>query len=765
MALIAVSVPFDAATAQDDTAQIAMAQAGKNRSITPISGGFHERLQILGFDGANAIIGNGALTAGIRRDSGLCILSWPYPSNHDQLDYISFDVLNGTIDPVPEGRPYRKNMGSFLGVRVDGAISWLTDGSWQSTQRYLSNETAVLVTQCRNEELGIAVEVTDLVLTDSDVMARDFRVTNTGPARRIELVYYENLNPTMAENKFDLIKSTINEEKYDYAVEYNQSGGNLLHYNPEGVYFAIGSSATPSRYHCGVEGDTSDAFDAENNGLTYDHGSAKGKTNAILAFDLGDVAHDDSRELPVYLAVGPTEHEATRLLDEARKRPFQTSVDETNAYWGEWIGRADLSGITDVLVRNVIKRGLITIKMSQSKETGGIVASPCRQTAYNYCWPRDTWPIVLSLDRLGYTDEAQRAIEFFKTSQQPDGHWTINSWCNGSATVDDSFGVEATAIMVITPYEHYRYTGDMEWLGSMWPMMRGAADWLSKNRDPITHVQQRSSEGDYFLPVCQSILGAACSCRALRVASEVARLLGYDDPAIRSWNTRADEIERSIDPVFWLGTENRYAEFVNFPMIGLDGSLHIRTEGLDALCGVLKNPFSGLPVLFHYVSSQAKSCLRVFDRNAPGTAFLRNTEYNGYNGPIVTWISEPTKVLPYDDPRVVSSADAAWEFYSHAITDPGRISGGVTVCIYGGEIWTYPLAWTNYYFAVAGQKDPVARERSELMIRFMAENLHDTLLIPDSFGMQYGRWTPMTSVTITLSTSWYIATVLEHYGV
>jgi len=140
-------------------------------------------------------------------------------------------------------------------------------------------------------------------------------------------------------------------------------------------------------------------------------------------------------------------------------------------------------------------------------------------------------------------------------------------------------------------------------------------------------------------------------------------------------------------------------------------------------------------------------------------------EYSGYNGPVVTWISEPTGMLPYDDPRVVSSADAAWNFYSNSILNSQKISKGVTICPYGGEIWTYPFAWTNYYFAVAGQKEDIAHERSELMIKFMAENLHDTLLIPDSFGMQNGEWIPVTSVTITLSTAWYIASVLEHYGV
>ncbi len=733
-------------------------------------GGFHEVLQPFGWDGANIIVGNGALTVDIREDTGLCTLSWPYPSNYDQLDYISFDILDGTIDLIPEGRPYRRNMGSFLGVKTNGTVSWLTDDSWQCHQQYLSNETAVAVTRSENREWGIIVETTDLVTINSDILVRNFKVTNIGPTRQIELVYYENLNPTMRENKFDLIRSTINEEKYDYAVEYNQDGDYLLHYNPgegstESVYFAIGSLNKSSRHNCGVEHTSSDALTVENKGEEYCADSAKGKVNAALAFDLGSVPDGATRELPIYFAVDSTSDGAVELLNNARGKPFQSHLDETNAYWNEWICRASLSKITCPLVKNVVKRGLITIKLHQSKETGGTVASPCRQTPYNYCWPRDTWPMVLALDRLGYTDEAEKAIEFFKMSQKADGHWSVNAWCDGRATDDDTYAVEATAILVIAPYEHYGYTGDIDWLESMWPMMKKAADWVRGRRDPITHVQSTSNEGDYFIP-CESILGAACAYRAMRVASEVAQLLGYgDDQSIPLWDARADEIERSIDPVFWLESEKRYAEFVNFPVIGLDGSLHIRLELMAILKNALGNPSKGLPELLNYLSSHAESIRGLFDQDGPGTALLRNTEYSGYNGPVVTWISEPTGMLAHNDPRVVTSANAAWEFYSDAILNPRKVWEGITLTLYSGEVWTYPLAWTNYYFAAAGQSDDLSHARSELMIKFMAENLHDTLLIPDAFAMQKGRWAPVASPSITLSTSWYIASVLNNYGI
>ncbi|MDD5502601.1 MAG: glycoside hydrolase family 15 protein, partial [Candidatus Thermoplasmatota archaeon] len=670
-------------------------------------GGFHGRGQIpSGWDGANIILGNGAFSIQMRDDSGLCTVSWPYPSNYDQIDYIGLNMINGTIEDstIYSGQPYRPNMGSYVGVRADGKISWITDGSWICTQRYLSNSTAVSLTRAENRAIGIIIEAYDFVLMDSDVLVRDFKVTNTGPARQIEVVYYENLNPTMKENKFGLQSGIPDEENYDYAVEYDSSSDSLMHYNPgddtsESVYFAISSSEKSTRHYCGVEESSTDALDVENAGGAGQADSAEGKVNAVLAFDLGNVEDGAVSEVPIYFAVGPTKEKAQALLSAAKSIPASGHLENTNLWWEEWSGHADLSSIPDPIIRAVVKRALITIKIHQSTETGGIVASTCRQTGYNYCWPRDTWPMVLSFDRLGYTEEVRRFIEFFKLCQQDDGHWSENAWCNGSATSQTNSAVEATAILVCAPYEHYKFTGDLNWLESIWPMMKKAADWVKNQKDPMTKMQSPSYEGDVPTP-CESILGAACAYRAMRTASEVAALLGHgDDPSVPLWDARADEIQNSLDPVFWIESEGKYAEVVQIPLFT---AVDLPNPELVAITeNILEDPSKGIEDLAEYLASQPDGIAGMFDSNGTGFTFFRDTSYGTYNGPIVTWVSEPTKLLPYNDPRVVATGDAAWDFYEDMLLNPQKFWDSITITAYSGEMWTYPLAWTNYYFAVA----------------------------------------------------------------
>lgn len=733
-------------------------------------GGLHFRGQIpAGWDASNIILGNGALSVQLRDDSGICTFSWPYPSNYDQIDYLGANFINGTLqDSTISGDDQdtaTPNMGSYIGVRVDGAISWITGEDWICEQKYLSNSTAVSVTRAENRKIGIIIEALDFVLMDSDVLVRDFKVINSGPERQIEVVYYENMNPSMKENTGGFT-TIMDEMNYDYAVEYDAGLDSLMHYNPgDGAsgssYIAIGSSEKSTRHYCGVEESSTDALDVENAGGAESVDSAEGSVNAILAFDLGIVADGAESEMPIYFAISSTKETARQMLESAKGTPAATHVENTNSWWEEWSGRADLSSIPDPVIRAVVKRALITIKIHQSKETGGIVASTCRQTGYNFCWPRDTWPMVLSFDRLGYTEEVRRFIEFFRLWQEDDGHWLINGWCNGSVANANSYAVEATAILTCAPYEHYKIVGDLDWLRSMWPMMKKAADWVMAQKDPMTNMQTPSLEGDVLTP-CESILGAACAYRAMRTASEVAAILGYgDDPSVPMWDARAEEMMESLDPVFWIGSEEKYAEVVQIPLFT---AVDLPNPEILAIAeNILEDPANGMQDLAEYLAAQPAGMAGM--ANGTGFTLFRDTSYGTYNGPVVTWVSEPTKMLPYNDPRVVLTGDAAWEFYEERIVDVEEFYKTVTITAYSGELWTYPYAWTNYYFAVASHTDDLARQHSETMFKFMAEHVDDTLLIPDAFAMQDGKWIPVVSPTITLSASWFVASVLEQYGI
>ena len=91
------------------------------------------------------------------------------------------------------------------------------------------------------------------------------------------------------------------------------------------------------------------------------------------------------------------------------------AVEDTDAWWSEWTGRARLDLGHDHW-RDAAMRSLITLKALTYAPTGGIVAAATtslpekiggvRNWDYRYCWLRDATFTLYSLMLAGYVDEA-----------------------------------------------------------------------------------------------------------------------------------------------------------------------------------------------------------------------------------------------------------------------------------------------------------------------------------------------------------------------
>jgi GH15 family glucan-1,4-alpha-glucosidase len=88
------------------------------------------------------------------------------------------------------------------------------------------------------------------------------------------------------------------------------------------------------------------------------------------------------------------------------------ALDQTQAFWSDWIGRFKGSGEWV----EPVTRSLITLKALTYGPTGGIIAAPttslpeqlggARNWDYRYCWLRDATFTLLALMNCGYYDEA-----------------------------------------------------------------------------------------------------------------------------------------------------------------------------------------------------------------------------------------------------------------------------------------------------------------------------------------------------------------------
>jgi len=99
-------------------------------------------------------------------------------------------------------------------------------------------------------------------------------------------------------------------------------------------------------------------------------------------------------------------------------------MQETVAFWSEWISRSTYKGP----YRKAVERSMLTLKGLTSAESGGLVAAPTtslpekvggtRNWDYRFCWLRDTTFSILGLMHCGYKKEANAWLEWLSRSVQ-----------------------------------------------------------------------------------------------------------------------------------------------------------------------------------------------------------------------------------------------------------------------------------------------------------------------------------------------------------
>src|SRR5437867_3011016 len=188
-----------------------------------------------GTTNTNAALGSGGLTATLSRCGEITSLKWPGPSYYNQLGYLT--------DNAPTARPAPHfgaldNMGAFAGLAYRTAsgfgFTWLRDPDWTHDQRYDADTSAVAVTEMANAALGLHVTAWTFVLPDANVLVNHYQVTRDpgSPVRRARLIFYTNLNPTLARLPLFPVADWGLDFENDFAVVYDHRVRALLHFVP-----------------------------------------------------------------------------------------------------------------------------------------------------------------------------------------------------------------------------------------------------------------------------------------------------------------------------------------------------------------------------------------------------------------------------------------------------------------------------------------------------------------------------------------------------
>lgn len=260
------------------------------------------------------------------------------------------------------------------------------------------------------------------------------------------------------------------------------------------------------------------------------------------------------------LPVLPTEPNLPEEIWQAARRPAAAHLEEVADAWRKRLTPVSLIA-PDARFPEAFHASLTHLVMAMAGPEARI-APVC----YPLPWVRDGVYIINALDKGGLTDLARGALEAL--AGEP--------WSGG-------FGPEADAPgeLLWCIAEHYRLTGDRDWLAGLWDRVVERAEWLVRMRScdaplrvPAANVLPRTRlhpEQDLVCgPASDGLIQGrmdwhrplfwvnAFALAGLRAAAELALALGHNDHA-DSWGREAEELAKALAGLRFGGNERDYA--------------------------------------------------------------------------------------------------------------------------------------------------------------------------------------------------------------
>lgn len=438
-----------------------------------------------------------------------------------------------------------------VGVWCDGEISWLDDGSWETSFSYLHHS---LVGHCsaKNERLGVMIEFDDTVDTTISAFLRNIHVINLrAHPREIRLFMHQ---------AFNIGDVRSNTDTAQYLPDYKA----ILHYRGRRA-FIVGAVQADNQqpfdqYTVGLfgiegyEGTYRDADDGELSFSPVEHGHV----DSTLRFKLQVEAHGSQR-VHYWIAAGTSMREALFVHGQILEDGLLDRIHTTTGWWYKWLQPAiTASEKLAPEYRDSFIRSVLTIK-SQIDKRGAVIASTdttmlnYSRDAYAYCWPRDgayaLWPLI----RLGYVDEPRRFFEFCRRVLHPSGYLMHKYRADGALGSSwhpyvhpgglsvPPIQEDETAMVLFTFVQFYQMHPDARLLHEFYQsMVVPMADFMASYVDTTTGLPRPSYDlwEEVFLTTTYT---TAVVYGALLAAADMAEVAEDADSAVR-WRTAADDM-------------------------------------------------------------------------------------------------------------------------------------------------------------------------------------------------------------------------------
>jgi glucoamylase len=321
-------------------------------------------------------------------------------------------------------------------------------------------------------------------------------------------------------------------------------------------------------------------------------------------------------------------HQALASLDDG----FDRARVEYENEWSEWQGSLRLphSNDPEPKVPDLLRVSATVLRVHQSKHlAGGMVASlsiPWGTSkgdndlgGYHLVWPRDLVEAAGGLLAVGAVDDVHRVLGYLEAIQDADGHWSQNTWLDGSpfwgGIQMDETALPILLVDLVARHGPASATG----MTRYWPMIQRAASFLVRN-GPVSPQDRWEEDGGY------SPFTVAAEIAALLVAADFADANGEGMAAAYLRET-ADAWNQSVERWMYVtgsdlarqtGVDGYYVRLAPLDQAECDSPVH-------GFVPIKNRPFGRCPEpAVHIVSPDALALVR-FGLREPGDKRVLDT--------------------------------------------------------------------------------------------------------------------------------------------
>ncbi len=493
----------------------------------------------------SAVIGNSRMLGCLSDRGELVRLFWP------NIDYMQH------IERIASG---------IFNTQHKNSTLWLHEWNFSVEQVYIK-DTNILKTVLEDGENGIKATQTDFVLPDSDVLVRHYEIENiSGYEKELGFILYSSCTSTVPE-----MRNTLFDFNYDALIHYRHGYYiSISAPNREAYQFQLGNNAFDSAKYTELNG-----YDGI--GMMQD---------GAVSWKLGNFMPGEKKTFDLYICASNTLKGVKALTKAMKNSDTAMELAKTGEYWQDYLKSAKpyVTGSEDI--DNLYKRSLLVFKLMADEKSGGLLAAPeideglTKCGRYAYCWGRDAAFITEALDKCGLTAAVDKFYEWAVEVQDEEGSWQQRYHMDGNLAPSWGLQIDETGTLIWGMLQHYKNTGDKDFLVKVWESVRKGIEFLIGFTDPETGLPKPSYDL-WEERVGEHTYSAAAVCGGIKAGVEIARILGEPVELINEWDRAWREMKQAMEEKLWKEERKCFIRSIRTKLNPWGGENHPHTTVIE----------------------------------------------------------------------------------------------------------------------------------------------------------------------------------------